>query len=548
MKKYKVVVISALSLSTAILLSACGNQNTASETSRNVQYSLSSDILTLDSSLAADATSINTLLNVESGLVRFDKNANVANDLAKSISISKDGLTYNVTLRSGLKWSNGDKLTAQDFVYGWQRTVDPKTASEYASALYPVKNAEAINLGKAPASSLGIKALDDTHLIITLATPTPYFEKLMTEQAFYPLNQKFVEKQGKAYGTTSDKTLYDGPYKFANGNKGWTGTNKTYSLVKNPNFYDAKEVKVPGVTYQIISNTTTAAELYKQGKLDLAVLDTPELVSSNKNTKGYKVLSSPRVDALEFNQSGKVPALSNLKIREAINLATNRQGLLDTAAPYYSINKTITPNGLDVAPNGEDFAKYAAQPYTYDATKAATLFKSGLKELGKSSLTLNLEGDSDDAFHKAAVDYLKQDLETALPGLTINEVLVPKAQRLKDAQNNNFQIIVSSWGADYNEPSDFLTSFVSSSPMNDGRFNNPAYDKAMKAASTLPDITQPDKLYADYKAAEKALYEEANVDPLDTHATPILMNPKLKGVSTINSGLIYDLRNASFAK
>lgn len=549
MNKFKIGALGVLSLSAVALLAACGSSNSSStSTTRNIQYSLNSDLLTLDSSLAADVNSIDTLLNVESGLVRFDKNAQVANDLAQSIDISKDGLTYTVTLRPNLKWSNGDKLTAQDFVYGWQRTIDPKTGSEYAQALYPVKNAQAINMGKVPVSSLGIKAVGDSKLIITLEAPTPYFEKLMTEQAFYPLNQKFVEKEGKAYGTTSDKTLYDGPYMFAKGDKGWTGSNKTFSLVKNPNFYDAKSVKASGVTYQVITNTTTAAELYKQGKLDVAILDTPDLVAANKSNKGFKILPAPRVDVLEYNQTGKVPALSNLKIRQALNLATNRQGLLDTAAPYFSVNQTVTPQGLDKAPNGEDFAKYAAQPYTYDATKAATLFKEGLKELGKTSLTLNLEGDSDDAFHKAAVDYLKGNLEQILPGLTINEVLVPKAQRLKDAQNGNFQIIVSSWGADYNEPSDFLGNFYTGSAMNDGKFSNSTFDAAWKAATTMPDIANPDKLYADYKAGEAALYNQANVNPLDTQAKPILMNPNLKGVSQVNSAMIYDLRNAYLVK
>ncbi|MFC4651760.1 peptide ABC transporter substrate-binding protein [Lactococcus nasutitermitis] len=544
MKKLKITALSGLSLAAVLLLAACGNNSSASNSNKNIQYSLNSDLLTLDSSLAADVNSIDTLLNVESGLVRFDKNAEVANDLAQSIAISKDGLTYTVTLRPNLKWSNGAKLTAHDFVYGWQRTINPKTASEYAAALYPVKNAQAINMGKAPVSSLGIKAVSDSKLIITLAQPTPYFEKLMTEQAFYPLNQKFVEKEGKSYGTTSDKTLYDGPYKFSKGSKGWTGSNKTFSLVKNPNFYDAKEVKAVGVTYQVITNTTTAAQLYKEGKLDIAILDTPSLVSANKKTKGFKILPAPRIDELEYNQSGKIPALTNLKIREALNLATNRQGLLNAAAPYFSVVKTVTPNGLDTAPNGEDFAKYAAQPYTYNATEAAKLFKEGLAEEHLKSLTLTLEGDSDDAFHKSAVDYLRTSLENALPDLTINEMLVPKAQRLKDAQNGNFQIILSSWGADYNEPSDFLGNFVTGNAMNDGKFSNSAFDTAYKRATTVPDITQPAKLYADYKDAEQAIYEQANVNPLDTEAKPILISPKLKGVSEVNSAMIYDLRNA----
>lgn len=544
MNKFKIGTLGVISVAAVTLLAACGNQTSGTSTTRNIQYSLNSDLLTLDSSLASDVNSIDTLLNVESGLVRFDKNAQVELDLAKSIDVSKDGLTYTVELKPDLKWSNGEKLTAQDFVYGWQRTINPKTGSEYAMALSPLANATAIMNGKKPVSSLGIKAEGDSKLIITLANPTPYFEKLMTEQAFYPLNQKFVEKEGKSYGTTSDKTLYNGAFMFAKGSKGWTGSNKTFSLVKNPNYYDAKSVKASGITYQVISDMSTAAQLYKQGKLDIAVLDTPELIAANKSTKGFNVLQSPRTDTIEYNQSGSVPALNNVKIREAFNLATNRQGLLDTAAPSYTVLKTATPKGLDKAPNGQDFATYAAQPYSYDPEKAAKLFKEGLKELGKTSLTLTLEGDSDDAFHKSAVDYLKQNFEKVLPGLTINENLVPKAQRLKDATNNNFQIILSSWGADYNEPSNYLINFITGSTMNDGKVSNAAYDKAFKAATTVPDVNDPEKRYADYKDAEQALYEQSNINPIDTQAKSILMNPNLKGVSKVNSAMIYDLTHA----
>lgn len=548
MKKYKIVSLGLISIAATGVLAACGTQSSTPSSTRYIQYSLNSDLLTLDSSLASDVNSIDTLLNVQAGLVRFDKNAHVENDLAKSISLSKDGLTYTVILKPQLKWSNGEKLTAKDFVYGWQRTIDPKTGSEYATALSPVANAKDILDGKKPVSSLGIKAQGEDKLIITLASQTPYFEKLMTEQAFYPLNQKFVEKEGKYYGTTSDKTLYDGAFMFAKGTKGWTGSNKIFTLIKNPNYYDKKSVKARGITYQVISDMATAAQLYKQGKLDVAILDTPTLIAANKANKGFTVLPSPRTDTIEYNQSGTVPALKNTKIREAFNLATNRQGLLNTAAPSYTVLKTATPNGLDKAPNGQDFATYAAQPYTYDAKKAAALFKEGLKELGKTTLSLTLEGDSDDAFHKAAVDYLKQNFEKDLPGLTINENLVPKAQRLKDATNQNFQIILSSWGADYNEPSDYLINFITDSTMNDGKVNNLAFDQAYKSATTLPDVNDPEKRYADYKAAEKALYEQSNIDQIDTQAKSLLLNPKLKGVSKVNSAMIYDLTHASLTK
>ncbi|MFG7388716.1 ABC transporter substrate-binding protein [Lactococcus lactis] len=149
MNKSKIFAFSAISLSAALLLTACGNSVSKSEDSaQEAKYSFASNILTLDTSMAADVNSIDVLLNVDAGLVRWNPKAQVVNDLAKSIDISKDGKTYNVTLRDGLKWSNGAKLRAADFVYGWQRTVDPKTGSQYAYALTPVANASEIMTGK----------------------------------------------------------------------------------------------------------------------------------------------------------------------------------------------------------------------------------------------------------------------------------------------------------------------------------------------------------------------------------------------------------------
>ncbi|MBB5888523.1 peptide ABC transporter substrate-binding protein [Lactovum miscens] len=543
MKINKTLSLGLVSASAIALLGSFGDTTSANVTTRNINYMLPGDILTLDASMAADVNSIDLLENVDAGLVRWDPKAQVVNDLAKSIEVSKDGLTYNITLRDGLKWSNGDKLTAQDFVYGWQRTIDPKTGSEYAYALAPVANANDIMASKAPVSSLGIKSTDATHLTITLAQPTPYFEKLLTLSAYYPINQKFVEKVGKAYGSSSNTTLYNGPYKFGSKN-GWNGSNKSFTIVKNDNFYDAKNVKAPGVTFQVITNPTTAINLYKSGKLDFSSLPTKELIAANKSNKTYKSLPAPRTDSLQYNQSGIVPALSNEKIREAINLATNRKGLIATAAPNFSVLSTVTPTGLDTVPNGQDFSKYAAQPYKYDASKAANLFKEGLKEIGKDSLTLSLEGDEDNVFRKAAVDYLKANLEKDLPGLTINENLVPSKQRMQDAQNGNYEIILTSWGADYNEPSDYLMNYVTGSSLNTSFLSNPDFDKAYKAATTTPDVLDANKRYSDYKDAEAALYKASNINPIDTEAYSLLMNPKLKGISTFNSAMIFDLRHA----
>lgn len=152
----------------------------------------------------------------------------------------------------------------------------------------------------------------------------------MSEPVYYPLDQKVVDKYGKQYGTSSDKTVYNGPFMFKS-DKAWTGTNKNFSIYANPNYYDKSAVKSKQIDFQVISNANTGAQLYKQGKLDFTLLSTTDLINANKKTEGYTVFKQARTDYIEYNQSGKnasspdaQKALANQDIRQALNLATNR--------------------------------------------------------------------------------------------------------------------------------------------------------------------------------------------------------------------------------
>ena len=547
MKKSKLIGLSVLSLASVGVLAACGNSNSAQ---KNIQFSIPTDVASLDTTLLTDQYSYDVAGNVEEGATRVNSKGDAALALAKSIDVSKDGLTYTITLRDGLKWSNGDKLTAKDFVYAWQRAVDPKTGSEYAYLMGAVKGANDIMASKAAVNTLGIKADSDTQFTVTLAQPTPYFKFLLSEPVYYPLDQKVVEKYGKQFGTTSAKMVYDGPFMFTSKN-GWTGTNKKFSIYKNPNYYDKSAVKSDEIDFQVISNANTGAQLYKQKKLDFTLLPTTDLINANKNVKGFTVFKQARTDYIEYNQSGKnasstdaQKALANQDIREALNLATNRKEVVQTALPDSTPATSFTPVGMSKTATGEDFATYAKQDYTYDAAKAKTLWEKGLKETGLTKVTLSFEAAGDLAPSAATANYLQTSYEKALPGLTVNLKLVPFQQRLKDAQNGTFDMILSGWGGDYAEPSTFLQLFTTGQAYNDGKFSSKAYDKAFTAATTTPDVLEPAKVDADYKEAETALYQGSYINPVDFQANPALMNPNIKGLEFHSTGLAYDLKTA----
>ena len=538
MKQGKIIGLTSLIALSGIILVACG---TKTSEQKNIKFSIPTDVASLDTTILTDQYSYDVAGNVEEGLTRVDSKGNAALALAKSIDVSKDGLTYTVTLRDNLKWSNGDALTAKDFVYSWQRAVDPATASEYGYLLGPVKNANEINGGKADKSTLGVKATDDKTFVVTLAQPTPYFEFLTANSVYFPLNQKVVEKYGKQYGTSSEKMVYSGPYKFEK-SKGWNGSNQTFSIVKNDDYWDKGAVKTKEIDFQVVQDVKTSFNLYKQGKIDQTGIGDPDLYKANKTDKNVVSLNEATTSYVQYNQSGKNKALANKDIREAFNLATDRKQYVDTVTPASTPATGLTPAGMAKTNTGEDFAKYAEQPYKYDATAAKAAWEKGLKEIGETKLTLTLTTD-DTSAAKDSATFLKQAWEEKLPGLTLNIKSVPFKQRLNDSTTGNFDMVISLWGGDYAEPSTFLDLFTSTSPNNNGKINNVTYDKAIKAAE-VTDALDPEKHYADYKAAEEALYTESNINPLYFRTSPVLRNPNLKDVRFGSTGLTYDFKTA----
>lgn len=513
-----------------------GSNGSSSDT---LKFSFPTEIQTLDISKNTDTYSGTIIGNTGSNLLRVNAKGKAVPELAKSVKVSKDGLTYTATLRSGLKWSDGSKLTAKDFVYSWQRIVNPKTASQYAYLTSGVKNADDIVAGKAKVSTLGVTSKGNV-ITFKLERPMPQFKYLLTFANFMPQKQSFVEKQGKKYGTTSAKQLYSGPYKF----EGWNGTNNSFKLVKNDNYWDAKSVKTKEIDYSVVKKAETAVQLYKQGKLDRASISTPELYAANKSNKDTVKVPEATTAYIEYNQTGKNKYLSNTKIRQALNLATNRKELVDQVTSGVSTPATgLAPEGLAKTASGEDLAKYVAPGYKYDTKEAAKLFAEGLKEVGETSMTLTITYDADSATAKTTLDYLQGSLQKALPGLKVEEKFVPFKQRLQDAQTQNFDAIVSLWGGDYPEGSTFYDLFKDGASYNDGQFKNSAYTAAVEKAETT-DALNDSARDSDYKAAEAALYKEANFNPLYFRSGYSLARSNVKGVIINTTGLNMDLKYA----
>lgn len=540
---WKRVGLGAVTLLSAVTLAACGGSSSSSSSSKNeINWCIPTEINTLDISKNTDTYSSIAIGNSGSNLLRRYKKGELKPDLAEKVEVSDDGLTYTATLRDNLKWSDGSDLTAEDFVYTWQRIVDPTTASEYAylASDAHVLNAEEVIAGTKSVDELGVKA-DGNKVIFTLSSPSPQFMSLLSFTNFMPQSKAFVEKAGADYGTNSDKALYSGPYTVED----WNGTSGTFKLVKNKYYWDTDNVKNEKVNIQTIKKPDTAVQMYKDGELDAAgISGTEAIYNANKNNKDVVQVPEATTAYLVYNETGTVTALTNTKIRQALNLATDREGIVKAAIDTGSKAATaLVPYGLETLPDGTDLTDYVEPGYSYDEKEATKLFKEGLAELGTDSVKLTITSDADSPVAKATVDYLKQTWEEALPGLTVEEKFVTFKQRLEDTKNQNFDVAFVLWGGDYPEGSTFYGLFTSNSSYNYGKFSNTDYDAAYKKAITT-DALDPEAAAEDYKEAEKILYENAYYNPIYFRSTESLQNPSLKGLVRNSTGLSVDFTYA----
>lgn len=238
-----------------------------------------------DLSLATDTISFSALNNVYEGLYRLDADSKPQPaGAAEEAEVSEDGLTYKIKLRDDAKWSNGEPVTAADYVYGWQRTVKPETASEYAYLYAPVKNAEAITAGEKDPSELGIKAVGDHELEITLEKATPYFDYLLAFPSFFPQSQAVVEEHGDQYAATSDNAVYNGPFVLT-GFDG-PGTDTEWAYEKNDQYWDKDTVKLETINVSVVKESATALNLFQDGQADDVIL-TGELAQQMANDEAF---------------------------------------------------------------------------------------------------------------------------------------------------------------------------------------------------------------------------------------------------------------------
>lgn len=541
MQKKKIVgLVMALGLA-GLFLTACGKQQTTSK-QQELRLSASAPLDTIDIS---KATGYGQTGNVFESFYRLGKNGQPTAGLAKKATVSADGLTWTFTLRNA-KWSNGDQITAQDFVYSWRRSLTPKTASPYAYLFSGVKNADAISKGKLPVEQLGIKALDNKTVEISLEKPIAYFKVLMAYPLFGPQNQKVVEKYGKKYATNSKYMVYSGPFVI----KDWTGTSDKWSFQKNPNYWDKKQVKLDKISYKVVSNPNTGYELYQQDKLDMTPLSSQQ-VKNYKNSSEFKQYPYSYVAFLAYNfnatNAANKKALNNQNIRRALSLALDRKVLTKKVFG----DGSQVPTGFvanDLAKNpqtGVDFSKEQAVTKTvaYDANLAKKYWRKGLAETGLKELTFNILASSDTPTNDALTQYLQSQYTKVLPGLKVKVQNIPGKSALERARKGEFDIYVSGWGGDFNDPITFLQIPLTGTSYNYGNYSNSEYDRLI-AKATNEDANDKLARWNDLVAAAKLFNSQQGVSPLYQQTTAYLQKKRVKGIIHNTAGTQWNYKYA----
>ncbi|WP_239733732.1 peptide ABC transporter substrate-binding protein [Mammaliicoccus sp. M-M49] len=538
----KIFKVLTMMLAAVLVLSACssggGSKGKSDET---LDLQINGDIPTMDSAMATDGLSFDMFFQTMEGLYTLDKDDKAIPAVAKGDpKITNDGKKWTIKLRDDAKWSNGDPVTAHDFVFAWRKVVDPDTASEYAYILYDIKNAEEINSGDKKPEELGVKAVDDHTLEFELTKSLPYYKELLSFGTFMPQNEKFVKKQGDKYGTTVKTTLYNGPFKITE----WKTDDKV-TLEKNDDYWDKDKVKLNKVNYKVVKEASTAVNLYETNKLD--IVDLPaEQVKKYKDDKAFNTELDTVTYYFKLNED-TVPEFKNEDFRLAFAKAIDKEAYVKNNLNNGSIpTDNFVPKDFVKDSKGKEYQDGVKNTNQYNVKEAKEHYEKAKKALGKDNFTIELMTyDKDTA--KRDAEYFKEQLEKNLDGVTIKIKQQPFKQKLDLVSKGEYEMSLENWIPDYPDPMTFLELYVTDGFHNNTGWSNKEYDSIIKAADSSL-ASNPDKRLSELQRAESMLLNEAGIVPLYQVGVAQLQKPNVKNVVNHQFGGVSTLKEAYIEK
>ncbi|WP_087878852.1 oligopeptide ABC transporter substrate-binding protein OppA [Citrobacter freundii] len=434
---------------------------------------------------------------------------------------NKDFKVWTFHLRKDAKWSDGTPVTAQDFVYSWQRLANPNTASPYASYLQygHIVNIDDIIAGKKPITDLGVKALDDHTFEVTLSEPVPYFYKLLVHSSVSPVPRAAVEKFGEKW-TQPANIITNGAYKL----KDWV-VNERIVLERNTNYWDNAKTVINQVTYLPISSEVTDVNRYRSGEIDMTYNNMPiELFQKLKKEIPNEVHVDPYLCTYYYEINNQKAPFNDVRVRTALKLALDRDIIVNKVKnqgdlPAYSFTPPYTDGAKLVEP---EWFKWSQEKRNEEAKKL--LAEAGYT--AEKPLTFDLLYNTSDLHKKlaiAAVSIWKKNL-----GANVKLENQEWKTFLDTRHQGNYDVSRAGWCADYNEPTSFLNMVLSDSSNNTVHYKSPAFDKLIADTLKVTDEAQRSELYS---KAEQQLDKDSAIVPVYYYVNARLVKPWVGGYS-----------------
>ena len=481
-------------------------------------------LISMDPVVVTDGTSFSALTMCFSGLMSLDADGNPVPDAAESFTVSDDGTLYTFKLRDGAVWSNGDPVTANDFVYAWDRMRSEESAADYAF-LWDICAVESY------------KAVDDLTFEVKLSSPSGFFLGLTAFPSMFPINAKVAQEKGDQYALSTGDMVYNGPYTMT----GWTA-GYSFEFEQNPTYWDAANFDAnyaKKVIFREITDTQTALMEYEQGNLDTVSLS-GEQVDANSSAPGFVNRLAGYMYYLAINQGNNhhnrtgSADLSNVNIRKAISFAIDRDEIARVLNDGSVAAGGIVP--IDLAANpatGADFREDQGYIVSYDEAKAKEFYEKGVAELGHDvTFELLYGSDEGDSIIKAA-EQIQSYLEAV--GFTVNLNPKPKKERLNLAgteDDHDFDVMLTRWGPDYADPQTYMDLFLTESvDYNDGGYSSEVYDSLVHDAEFGAGVSDANMRWSLFLEAEKQLIvEDAGVVPVFQAGGAMIINPRIEGI------------------
>ena len=525
----------------------------------DIYVMFSTNVMSLDTNLATDGDSFEIIADCIDGLTQMDADGAAIPAIAESWDVSDDGCTYTFHLRDDANWSNGDPVTANDFEFAWKLSMTANIEYNYMfdSSVGAVKNADAILYEGADPDTLGVKAVDDKTLEVELEVPVSFFPSLMYFPTFYPINQAFYESFGDGeYGTSPSSFLSNGAFLLDDYIPGAA----SMTVVKNPDYYDADKVSLNSITYQVVGSSDQALTGFKSNNLDIAVISGDQVAAVEEDESladKLNVVGAGYLWYVTFSQTENPSSdgsLANTNLRLAFSNAIDRVSLVDNYVMDGSLPTftAVPPQFAASATTGEDFSadqEKFSEYVSYDVEKAQEYYEAAKEELGADSFQFTMIYGNNEGDEVAKVaQAIKEQVEAALPGVTIDLQAMTKAERLDKMQNDDYCVALTRWGPDYADPMTYLGMWVTDTANNYGFWTNAEYDQLIKDCTSGAYVSDYDARWEAMYQAEELVLKEAVICPLYTKANANLIADGLEGVEFHPVALNRVYKNATFSK